>query len=61
MFAIQLVDVVEVTMSDAWWLTSFAVVRVVDGTDVVDAEVLVWTLVTDDADVEGRACRACWC
>ena len=37
MFAIQLVDVVVVTMSsDAWWLSSLAAVHVVDGIDVVD-------------------------
>ena len=45
MFAVQLVDVVVVTMSsDAWWLSSSAAVHVVDGTDVVKCEVLVWTL-----------------
>ena len=37
MFAIQLVDVEDVTMShDAWWLLSFADVLIADGNDVVD-------------------------
>ena len=61
MFAVQQlqrVDLIVVTMSsDAWWLSSLAAVRAVDGTDVVDVRPCVDTLVTDDAEVEGSACR----
>ena len=57
MFAIQLVDVEDVTMSsDAWRLPSFADVLIVDGTDVVDGRSGVDTLVVDVAEiVEGSA------
>ena len=38
MFAIQLVDVEEVTMTPhAWWLSSFSDVLIVDAADVVDS------------------------
>ena len=61
MFAIQLVDVIVVTMSsDAWWLSSLAAIHVVYGTDAIDVRSDVDTLVTEDAEVvEGRACRTC--